>query len=707
MREEAAGALQQPLILVVDDVATMRAVGADALQQSGFRVAEAADGDEAIRRFDELGPDLVLLDVEMPGRDGFETCRELRARPRGRHLPIVMMTSRDDLQAIHRAYEAGATDFVAKPVNWLILTHRIRYMLRLSELLSSYLDSEMRLAEAQRVARLGSLTLDLASGRLAGSEELYRIFDLPASGVLTGDLLAARVQPEDAQSLRDALARAAEDESRPIELELRVPLPNGDFRFVQLKAEPSGRGDARLVGAVQDVTERKRSEEAIRFLAYHDSLTRLGNRRLFKEHLKRSLARARRSGDLVSVLFVDLDHFKRINDTLGHEAGDLLLQRVSERMTKCVRDGDCVSRAGDEDASVSRFGGDEFIILLDEARDEDAVARVAQRVLDVLSAPLLVRDRQITLSASIGIASAPRDADDAETLLRQADAAMYQAKRVGRNNFQFFRAGLELAGERRLALEGELRRALQSGGIEVHYQPKVDLRSGATTGFEALARWHHPGLGSIPPLEFVSIAEEAGLIDALGEIVIRSACMQAQRWQDAGLEAFRVSVNLSPQQIRSGRIVETVERILEETGASPALLDLEITESTLMENESSAVETLHRIKGIGITVSLDDFGTGYSSLSYLKRFPVDTVKIDRSFVRDIPEDADDSAITAAIISMAQALGLRIVAEGVETEQQRAFLSERGCDEMQGYLISPPVPADEIGELLDKDGDESR
>jgi diguanylate cyclase (GGDEF)-like protein len=465
------------------------------------------------------------------------------------------------------------------------------------------------------------------------------------------------------------------------------------------------RGDPATVlgGIAQDITERKQAEEEIRFLAYHDSLTRLGNRHLFKEHLGRALAYTRRHGGMVTVLFLDLEHFKRINDMLGHSTGDLLLRRVAERLAKCLRETDMVSRmASDEsNASVSRFGGDEFIILLSEVADSKAAAGVAKRILDVLGAPLIVHDQEVVIGGSIGIAVAPRDGDDTDTLLRHADAAMYHAKQLGGNNFQFFRESLRTSAPKSLWMESELRRALEGGELQVYYQPKVDILSGQITGFEALLRWPHPTMGMVLPNDFLPLAEQLGLIGAIGNFVLTTACQQAKAWQDAGVETFRVSVNLSPQQFKDRRIVETVTETLRDTGLNPHLLELEITENTLIENEAVAIEALRSMKGIGIAVSLDDFGTGYSSLSYLKRFPVDTVKIDRSFVRDIPADPEDAAITAAIISMAQALNLRVVAEGVETEEQRAFLAERGCDEMQGYLFGPAVPAEAITELMEK------
>ena len=698
----------QPTILIADDTATVRAMGRDVLAEAGFEVIEAADGGEAIERFAECLPDLVLLDVEMPVADGFSVCHEIRVRSGGTLPPVVMMTARDDLDAIQRAYQVGATDFFPKPINWVIATHRIRYMLRASDAFSALQRSEEQLSWAQRVAAIGSWSSAIGSDASDCSHEFRRIFQLPSGAPAKPlEVILDRTHPEDRELVCASIDRTLL-EGKPLRIDHRVVLPDGSLRYVHLQAQAqAGEGNRpqRLSGIAQDITERKRAEEEIRFLAFHDSLTRLANRRLFKEFLKQALARSRRSGGSVAILFLDLDHFKRINDTLGHSLGDVMLQRVADRVARCVRESDCVSRLepipGDT-ANVSRFGGDEFIVLLEDSEDENGCETVAKRILEVLAAPMVLGDQEIVISASIGIAMSPRDGEDADTLLRKADAAMYHAKAVGRNNYQLFRERLPAADKTHLALESELRKALKEGALEVYYQPKIDLNTGQPTGAEALARWNHPELGMVPPSDFVPVAEQTGMIGALGEFVLRSACLQAKRWHDEGLGPIRVSVNLSPQQFRNTGIVESVTQILKETGVSPGLMELEITESTLMENEENAIEALLAMRGIGLTVSLDDFGTGYSSLSYLKRFPIDTVKIDRSFVRDIPSDKDDAAIIAAIISMGQALGLRTLAEGVETEEQRAFLCERGCDEMQGYLMSPPVPPDALTELLTKD-----
>ena len=682
----------------------VREMGRDALEQAGFEVAEAGDGEEGLCLFRERAPDLVLLDIEMPKLDGFNVCEEIRQSDQGARTPVLMITGLDDLDSIRRAYEAGATDFASKPVNWLVICQRVRYMLRMNEAFDDLRCSQARLADAQRIARLGNWELDLGAGGFTASEELLRLYGLESCDEeVTLDVILSRVHPDDRGLVRNALERSRE-EATALSLDHRVNLPDGAVHTLHLQADPilDESGNLRaLSGTAQDITERIRAEEEIRFLAYHDSLTRLGNRRLFTERLRFSLAHARRHREIVAVMFLDLDHFKRINDTLGHSVGDLFLQRVAGRLKNCVRDSDCVSRAvgNGTDATISRFGGDEFMVALSNIQNVEELRQVASRILDTMAGPFNVEGRDVVVTASLGIAVSPQDGEDVDSLIRNADAAMYEAKRQGRGVYQFYKLAMNDAVNRDLQLESDLRKAFDRGELLLHYQPKVELVSGRVVGFEALVRWQHPELGMIPPNDFVPLAEQAGLIAPLGEFVLRTACAQARAWREMGFPPLRISVNLSAHQFRNEGLADTVVQILQETPLSPRSLDIEITESAMMRSKDVTISVLQKLKGIGVTVSLDDFGTGYSSLSYLKGFPIDTVKIDRAFVRDLTTDPDDAAITAAIISMAKSLSLRVVAEGVETEEQLAFLREHGCDEMQGFLFSPPMPADEATEFL--------
>lgn len=407
-----------------------------------------------------------------------------------------------------------------------------------------------------------------------------------------------------------------------------------------------------------------------------------------------------RNGRMVAVLSLDLDQFKRINDTLGHAMGDKVLAAVAHRLRETVRNRDAVMRMHSlEDVNLARLGGDEFCVLLSDMNSFQDAAKVAQRVLENLERPLEVGGRELFMTTSIGIALFPLDGEDAETLIKNADAAMYFAKSQGRNHYQFYGKEMNSRAAERLSLESKLRRAIEREEFQLHYQPKLDLRSGAIAGVEALIRWRHPELGMVPPVEFIPIAEDSGLIIQIGEWVLMEAATQAQRWTAAGLPPIHVAVNIASPHFQQTAFTATVARVLAETQLDPDRLELEVTESMLMDERSVTLSTLRRLKGMGLRLSIDDFGTGYSSLAYLKRFPVDTLKVDRSFVKDMPGAEDDAAITSAIIAMAHSLRLEVVAEGVETEPQLAFLRERECEYAQGFLISKPIPPAEIEALF--------
>jgi diguanylate cyclase (GGDEF)-like protein/PAS domain S-box-containing protein len=688
---------KQPLVLVVDDDRTMRFLVGEALAPHGLEVVEVEDGAAALEVLRRRVPDLVLLDVRMPGLDGFAVCEEIRRHPAAADVPVMMMTGLDDVDSIRRAYEAGATDFVTKPLNWLILSQRVRYLLRASDNLTELRTSRARLAAAQRLARMGSWRIDFATGELHISEEFLDLFGLEAGAArVPQERMWERIHPADRPALEEA-ARRCIAEGTSLHVDHRVVLPDGSERIVHSQAQLVLDEEGAVVGldgTAQDVTERKRAEEQIRYLAYHDSLTGLGNRRLFQERLALALAQARRSEGRVGVLFLDLDHFKRINDTLGHSVGDALLQGVADRLVASVRETDLVTRR-ELSGAISRLGGDEFTILLSEIRDVQDLAKVARRVLEALGRPFHLGGHDVVIGGSIGITAWPDDGDDAETLLRNADTAMYHAKEQGRNNYQFYAQSMNAVALRRLILEGKLRRAIEQDEFELHYQPKADLASGALTGLEALLRWRDPELGLVMPGDFIPIAEETGLIGRVGEWALRAACRQIAAWRARGLPPVPVSVNLSAHQFRSGRLVEQVQAALADARVPAEALELEITESTYLHDESRVIAQLEELRAIGVRISLDDFGTGWSSLSYLRRLPVDVLKIDRSFVRDVAERSDDAALVAAIVSMARALRLRVIAEGVERATQRDALRSFGCDEMQGFLLSPAVPAAEV------------
>jgi diguanylate cyclase (GGDEF)-like protein/PAS domain S-box-containing protein len=443
------------------------------------------------------------------------------------------------------------------------------------------------------------------------------------------------------------------------------------------------------ISVVEDISARKRAEERIQYLATHDGLTGLPNRAMFGQLLNLAVETGRRYDRKFAVLFIDLDRFKVINDTLGHEAGDVLLREMAARLRECLRASDV----------VARLGGDEFVVLVQEVADVGQVSLVARNILSAVMKPVVILGQECRVTASIGVCMHPEEGQDEQSVMKNADMAMYLAKEEGKNNYQFFSGRMKAHSIERLALETNLRRALELDELTLHYQAKVNFKTGAITGVEALLRWYSPQLGTVSPTQFIPLAEETGLIVPIGKWVLRCACEQNVAWQKAGLPPVKMSVNLSMRQLNDESLTREIETVLRETGMDPSLLELEITESMIMHNAERAVKILSTIKALGVKLAIDDFGTGYSSLAHLKRFPIDTLKVDRSFIREIPSDVEDRAIAEAIIAMGKTLSLTVVAEGVETPEQQAFLSERACDEMQGYYFSTPVPADEFAALL--------
>ncbi|HBG07815.1 MAG: diguanylate cyclase [Geobacteraceae bacterium GWC2_58_44] len=693
------------VVLIVDDDFTTRLLTREVLEQAGLTVHETDDGSHALALFDRITPDLVLLDVMMPGTDGFTVCGQIRKHPAGQNTPILMMTGLDDVESIRRAYEAGATDFITKPFNWLIMGYRVRYMMRANRIFQALGKSQASLSYAQRIAKMGSWEWDVEKDKVEWSDAVYSIFHIDPCGFDgTYQAFLNSVHPQDKEPVNAALEQALTG-ARPYSIDHRIMLSDGSERFVHSEArvvvDRDGRA-VRVAGTLQDITERKQTEEKIRNLAFYDSLTGLPNRVLFKENLEHALAHAKRRGRRVGTLFLDLDRFKWINDTMGHGVGDRLLQELAVRLKQCVRKNDFVGRLAHHELlySIARLGGDEFTIILDDIADPMDAATVARRVIEDVARPFGLEGYEVIVTASIGISIYPDDGLDIVTLIKHADTAMYHAKELGKNNFQFYTKSMTESAFQRLVLESQLRRALEREEFTLQYQPQVDLSDGSICCLEALIRWQSPELGSVAPASFIPLAEETGLILRIDEWVLATACNQLKAWQSAGLPAVRVAVNLSGQHFQHKTLHDTVRRIMKETGVPPGSLELELTEGVLMGNGEETVATLDALKGLGLTLAIDDFGTGYSSLSYLRRFQLDVLKIDQSFVRDVASNADSAAIVTAIVAMAKSLKLDIVAEGVETAEQLNFLAELGCCKMQGYLFSHPVTADQISTLLE-------
>lgn len=528
-----------------------------------------------------------------------------------------------------------------------------------------------------------------AEGRYSTVNKAYADIIGSTPEDLIGAEWSITVHPDDL-----GLAKAAYQRMRASgksEVEVRGLRKNGSVFYKHIVMVGTYDEQNKLIGHycfMHDITQRKQAEARLEHLALYDPLTWLPNRKLLDDRLQQVLSEADREGHMVALLFIDLDHFKHINDSFGHGMGDRLLRAVADRFSAGLRAGD----------TIARLGGDEFAVVLPNIRHVDEVAGIVRKIQALLDAPFTVDGRDMHVSASIGITLYPLDEGDAESLIRNADTAMYHAKESGRNTFRLYTAELHVRAARRLALASGLHHALEWEEFVLHYQPQVDLRTGRLVGMEALLRWNHPEEGLIPPMEFIPVAEETGLIVPIGEWVLKTACTQIKVWGKQGFPPLRVAVNLSMQQVNHQVLIETVRRALAEAGIEPQYLDLELTESILMKSAQTTA-CIEALDEIGVNFSLDDFGTGYSSLSYLKRFPIDHLKIDRSFVRDIATDPDDAAIVKAVIAMARALGMKVIAEGVETSEQLELLRGEGCDMIQGYYCSKPLPADELTELI--------
>jgi PAS domain S-box-containing protein len=728
----AGGERRTDLVLLVDDDPVARLLTASALAERHWRVVEADGGAHALELYTQYLPDVVVLDALMPEMDGFVTCERLRRLQEGEHVPVLMLTGLDDEPSIARAYEAGATDFFVKSTTqWTLLSERLRYMIRASRMREELAESQAKLTKAQRIARLGSWEWNIEARWVKLSEECFPIAGLPQQEDGLADWFVWSRVVEDERARIDMLFREALTSSGQLNFECRIARPNGQMRVVHIEAEidrdEAGRAKA-VHGVIQDITERKHAEDQIRQLANYDSLTGLPNRRFFRDQFASALERARTSGTGVGVLFIDLDRFKQINDTLGHQVGDQLLREVAKRLHQCIRENDTVARseraglspgvtppsigsatrnlaAGSHAApvatttsSVARLGGDEFTILLTDLSEPSVIENVAQRLLETMRRPFSFSGHELFVTASIGVATYPADGSDVDTLLRKADIAMYAVKDSGRNGVLRFSSAMNTATAERWRLETALHRALERKELVLYYQPKVNVVDGQIVGAEALMRWKRGG-ELVPPGEFITVAEESGLIVPLTEWAVREVCEQMVRWSETGMKPLPVSVNISGRHLQRANLVEPVQAALRGFKLDPRLLELELTETVLMQNLGATLPLLQALKDLGVSISVDDFGTGYSSLSYLKRLPIDTLKIDRSFVRELETSSDNAAIVAAIIAMSKSLKLRVVAEGVETQGQMTRLFDQGCQLMQGFLFSPAVPGDNFPALL--------
>jgi len=674
---------QSPLVLIADDEPTVRLIVHEALETAGFRVVLASDGYEALACYEKHRPDLILLDLHMPGLDGYSVCHRIRDIETDQQTPIIFLSDRDDEVSIATAFELGATDFVNKPIVWPLLVHRIRYVMRAVNNLNAVQSLMLALPDSiYLLDRSGNIIKNVGNDRRGSDNDSIGI----------DGLLSQHSQGELVYIIRKVL-----NSGSPQVLEF--PLEDGS-RHVELRLVV--RDSSSVLAIVRDITVRKQSETKIYDLAYYDQLTGLPNRQLLTKRLDINIQAARKEQRSIAVIFIDLDQFKRINDTLGHSMGDLLLKGAAERLSECLRTDDYVVQVPElrtDDERLARLGGDEFVIILDVITSEDTAANVATRIIESLTDPINCEGHHLVVSPSIGIAMYPEDGSSPEELLMNADSAMYKAKARGRNNFQFFTRAMKTSSLRRLDLENELRRAIENRQLFPHYQPKVCLDSWSVVGAEALMRWQTVDRGWISPAEFIPVAEETGLIVPLSKWLLSQVCERLRKWSRSKFRDLKISINVSGQQLQSTKFFDDVSTALAITGVQPDRLELEITESLFMQELPVAIEVLTQLRELGVGISVDDFGTGYSSLSYLKRLPIDTLKIDRSFVSDLHQDDDDAAICAAILSMATKLNLKVVAEGVEREEQLDFLRQHRCDLIQGFLYSKPLPVDKFEEFV--------
>ena len=693
---ESANSYIKPLILVVDDDRLMQSMLRDTLEAADFEVVSADNCASAIRNFDsERQPDLVLLDLIMPGKDGCETCKEIRNHPKGMYTPILMMTVLENVDSIHRSFEAGATDFIAKPFNFELLVNRVLYIIRASQNVKKLAEGRAKLEMLK--AAVDSIPIGITFSDVYGKI----IYSNPAEANIHGYSVDELVGKE-ARSFSTSNRSRHLDANQLRELgvwrrESVNVRKNGDEFAVQLTSISVCDSESHYLGLIttcEDISDRKVAEEKIHRLAYYDTLTGLLNRGMFMEQFQQTLSQAKRDQNKVNLIFLDLDNFKDVNDTQGHDVGDQLLQSVAERLSNFMRDSDI----------LARLGGDEFVAACPSTFPADNIVTLVQRILTIFSAPFEIKGRQIYTSASIGIAVYPDDSLDLTTLFRCADTAMYHAKNEGKAQFRFFSPQLNQKIMQRVALENSLRRGLEKNEFFLHYQPLWDLKTSKMSGVEVLLRWQSSDFGLMQPATFISLLEDSGLINSVGEWVLRTAFMQMREWTLSNHFELKMAINISGKQLKHPLFIEMLTKLIKETGVNPANLELEFTESVVMENVQHTFEIFSRLKEFGIQLSIDDFGTGYSSFNYLKQFPINRIKIDKSFIADINHNESDAAILEAIVFMAQKLRLRVVAEGVETSDQLNSLTKLGCDEVQGFYLGMPVHAEELaGKLGEKHG----
>lgn len=678
-------------ILLIDDDPGYRLITASVLKAAAFVVDEVASGSDGIQQVKKQLPDLILLDANMPDLDGFETCRLLKQDSALTDIPIIMATGMDDVDSIHKAFEAGATDFISKPINYPILVQRVNFGLRTGQITAELRNSKLQLSAAQRIARLGYWTWDTQRDQFTISDQLAQLCGIDLStfvGSLAGFI--ELVHPKDREFVKDVINAAAH--SKAIQhIEYRLNLTSSEVIEVQQEIEAlSSKNQLFITGIVQDISHKKQTEKQIHRLAYFDHLTGLANRSYYQERIEDIIKSALQRKVQFAFMFIDLDGFKEINDFFGHHNGDLYLKEIAHRLKLVAREIDF----------IVRLGGDEFCIILNNITDQASVAEVAKRCLQKINQPFMLDNHQVNPKASIGIALFPRDGNSEPELLKAADTAMYLAKQTGKQRYIFYSSHMASQTQQRLEKESMLREASAKEQFVLFYQPQISLDTGKIVGVEALARWQHPEKGIISPNEFISLTEQLGLISQLGHWTLKTACEQIAEWHQAGLPYIQVGVNISPAYFQDPSLLDTIKELLEKTQVPAQYLQLEITENGLQT--VNRIEIFNQLRELGIKIAIDDFGSGFSSLASLKQIPLDGLKIDKMFIEDLLSNPHTPLLLGTIIGLANALNFTLVAEGVETRDQATVMLGLGCHVMQGYLFSRPVSGKDIPALMSVD-----
>jgi len=686
-------------ILVVDDDIDLRDMLGSVLRFAGYRVLTADNGEAAVSLCNTEKPDLVLLDLVMPGLSGIETCKRIKAIPRHKDTPIIILTARDNTETISESFAVGAVDFIVKPINPVLLKQRLAYTISNQEVRQALKIKEKELSEAQRSAGMGTLRINTDNGQVRFSSSCHELLGL-ASGVNQYNLsdLLEHIHSDDRDHADFVLKRALEDKVYYM-LEYGFITDDGRELIIAQQGEPvQDETDPEvvwLIGSLQDVTETRLAREEVEYQRLYDTLTGLQNRRFFETQLRHTLTHPPED-KLFAVVFIGLDHFTRVNDSLGHSGGDFVLREIANRLALYENSGHI----------VSRFGGDVFTLTIRNLSHIDDSNRFLEKVLADIREPILFGGHEVFITGSIGASLFPLESEDATLLVNGAEAAMIKSRNEGGDRYTYRTVDMNKESRRRTELLREMRSAINKREFVAYYQPQIDSKTMRIVGMEALVRWHHPERGSMPPDEFIELAEETGLIVPIGEHVLWQACRDTKRWRDMGFE-LRVGVNISGKQFEEDDVCDLISHAIEETGLPATALEVEITESMAVKDHQATVFKLDRLRQIGIKTSMDDFGTGYSSLSQLQQLPLDTLKVDQAFVRcirfneQVPDHDgyENSEIAYAVIAMAHSMGLNVIAEGVETEDQLRFLMQQDSDELQGFLFSKPLPADEFEELL--------